>query len=89
IYAWIETVANQDAIVVPLGAVFSRDQSDYVFVVNESEGTAQKREVTLGVEGLSGVEVLSGVASGEWVVMEGQNRLVDGTLVEIVNRGQN
>lgn len=89
IYAWIETVANQDAIVVPLGAVFSRDQSDYVFVVNESEGTAQKREVTLGVEGLSGVEVLSGVASSEWVVMEGQNRLVDGTLVEIVNRGQN
>ena len=51
--------------------------------------SAQKREVTLGVEGLSGVEVLSGVASSEWVVMEGQNRLVDGTLVEIVNRGQN
>ncbi|MGD1866976.1 MAG: efflux RND transporter periplasmic adaptor subunit [Phormidesmis sp.] len=89
IYAWIETLANQDAIVVPLGAVLSREQSNYVFVVNETDGTAKKREVTLGAEGLSGVEVLSGISPGDWVVMEGQNRLVDGTPVEIVNRGGN
>ncbi|MEM9089839.1 MAG: HlyD family efflux transporter periplasmic adaptor subunit [Cyanobacteria bacterium P01_F01_bin.53] len=85
VYAWIETISNPDAVVVPLGAVFSRDQSDYVFVVNQIEGTAQKRKVLLGAEGLSGVEILSGVEPGEWLVLEGQNRLVDGTPIEIVN----
>ena len=35
---------------------------------------------------LTGVEVLSGLEPGELVVVEGQNRLVDGTPVEIVGR---
>ncbi|MEO0807855.1 MAG: hypothetical protein AAFY33_16275, partial [Cyanobacteria bacterium J06643_4] len=40
-----------------------------------------------GIEGLSEVEILSGIQPGEWVVSEGQNRLVEGTPVEIVNQG--
>ena len=86
VYVWIETAAAADAVVVPLGSVLARDQRNYVFVVNEETGIVQRREVTLGIESLNGVEIVSGVAADELIVTEGQNRLVDGTPVEIVNQ---
>ena len=87
VYAWIEVASRSDAVVLPLGSLLIRNQQYFAFVVNEADGTVQKREVTLGIEGLSGVEIISGVEPGEQVVVEGQNRLVDGTPVEVVNRG--
>ncbi len=86
VYVWIETVANEDAIVVPLGAVLARGQDFYVFVADEATGTVERRQVKRGVESLSGIEILSGVQANDLVVVEGQNRLVDGTPVEIVNQ---
>ena len=86
VYVWIEVAAKSDTVVLPLGTLVSRDQQFYAFVVNEADGTGQRRQVTRGIEGLSGVEILSGVEPGELVVVEGQNRLVEGTPVEIVNR---
>ncbi|MEL6764951.1 MAG: HlyD family efflux transporter periplasmic adaptor subunit, partial [Cyanobacteria bacterium J06607_6] len=88
VYVWIETVANQGAVVLPLGAVLVRGQEAFVFVVNEADGTVERRQVVQGVEGLSEVEILSGVQPGDLVVIEGQNRLVDGSPIEIVNREQ-
>ncbi|MGF1524325.1 MAG: efflux RND transporter periplasmic adaptor subunit [Leptolyngbyaceae cyanobacterium] len=88
VYVWIETVANQGAVVLPLGAVLVRGQEAFVFVVNETEGTVERRQVVQGVEGLSEVEIRSGVQPGDLVVIEGQNRLVDGSPIEIVNREQ-
>lgn len=86
VYVWIEVASDNDAVVLPIGAVVSRNQQYYAFVVNETDGTVQQRRVTGGIEGLSGVEILSGVEPGELVVIEGQNRLVEGTPVEIVDR---
>ncbi|MEM6255558.1 MAG: TolC family protein [Cyanobacteria bacterium P01_D01_bin.156] len=86
VYAWIEVASDRNAVVLPVGAVVSRNQQFFVFVVNEADGTVQQRRVTGGIEGLSGVEILAGVEPGELVVIEGQNRLVDGTPVEIVDR---
>ncbi|MEM9978840.1 MAG: multidrug transporter, partial [Cyanobacteria bacterium P01_D01_bin.2] len=86
VYVWIEVARDNDAVVLPLGALVSRNQRYYAFVVNEADGTVQQRRVTGGIEGLSGVEILSGVEPGELIVVEGQNRLVDGTPVEIVDR---
>ena len=88
VYVWIETVANQGAVVLPMGAVLVRGQDAFVFVVNETDGTVERRQVVQGVEGLSEVEIRSGVKPGELVVIEGQNRLVDGSPIEIVNREQ-
>lgn len=88
VYVWIETVAHPDATLLPLGSVLARGQDFFAFVVNEEDGTVQQRRVTRGVESASGVEILSGVEPGEMVVIEGQNRLVDGTPVEIINREQ-
>ncbi|MEO1144448.1 MAG: multidrug transporter [Cyanobacteria bacterium J06638_22] len=88
VYVWIETVANPDATLLPLGSVLARGQDFFAFVVNEADGTVEQRRVTRGVESSSGVEILSGVEPGEMVVIEGQNRLVDGTPVDIINREQ-
>ena len=85
-YVWIEVATKDDAVVLPLGSLLARDQHFYAFVVNETDNTVQRRRVTRGIEGLSGVEVISGVEPGDLVVVDGQNRLVDGTPVEIVNR---
>ncbi|MEM9091488.1 MAG: HlyD family efflux transporter periplasmic adaptor subunit [Cyanobacteria bacterium P01_F01_bin.53] len=86
VYVWIEVSRRNDAVVLPLGALLSREQQSYAFVVNETDGTVSKRLVSPGIEGLSGVAIRSGIQPGEKVVVEGQNRLVDGTPVEIVNR---
>lgn len=88
VYVWVEVATRDDAVVLPLGALLTRDQQAYAFVVNEADGTAQRRRVTPGIEGLDGIEILSGVEPGEKVVVAGQNRLVDGTPVEIVTRDQ-
>ncbi|MBX2863642.1 MAG: HlyD family efflux transporter periplasmic adaptor subunit [Leptolyngbyaceae cyanobacterium MAG.088] len=86
VYVWIEVASRNDAVVLPLGSILSRNQKFYAFVVNEADRIVQRREITVGIEGLSGVEIINGVEPGEQVVLEGQNRLVDGTPVEVVNR---
>lgn len=85
VYAWIEAAVSPDAVMVPLGSLLPRDQSTYAFVVDEASGAVERREVQRGIEGLNGIEILSGIEPGELVVTEGINRLVDGTLVEIVS----
>lgn len=86
VYVWVEVASDRNAVVLPIGAVVTRGQASHIFVVNEADGTVQQRRVTPGIEGLAGVEILSGVEPGDLVVTEGQNRLVDGTPVEIVSR---
>ncbi|MEM8614750.1 MAG: multidrug transporter [Cyanobacteria bacterium P01_H01_bin.105] len=85
-YVWIETQAKPDATILPLGSVLSRGQDFFAFVVNEEDGMVQRRQVMPGVEGPSGIEVLAGIEPGEIVVTEGQNLLVEGTPVKIINQ---
>ncbi|MEB3232004.1 MAG: multidrug transporter [Leptolyngbyaceae bacterium] len=86
-YVWIEVAANPNAVLVPLQALLPQDQNVYTFVVNEADGTVEKRLVQPGIDGLSRIEIVRGVEPGEFVVTEGVNRLVDGTPVEIVEQG--
>jgi len=53
----------------------------YVFVVEE--GKARMRNVRLGAEEERWVEVVEGIRLGEQVIVRGQNRVVDGSPVEI------
>lgn len=88
-YAWIEAQIHPDAVLVPLGSLLPREDASlfYAFVVNESQGTVERRSVERGIESLNGIEILSGIQPGELVVTEGINRLVDGTPVDIVGQG--
>ncbi|MEM9770228.1 MAG: biotin/lipoyl-binding protein [Cyanobacteria bacterium P01_D01_bin.73] len=85
VYAWVSTASKPGAVMVPLGSLIVRDQDHFAFVLKD-DGTVERREVQLGIEGLSGVEVLSGINAGDQVVIEGQNRLVTGTPVEVIER---
>lgn len=86
VLTWIAVAENPDAVVVPLNAIVRRDQVPYVFVV-DSEGMVEQRQVELGVTGITQQAIASGVTVGEQVVTAGQNRLVDGAVVQVVNQG--
>jgi membrane fusion protein (multidrug efflux system) len=71
-----------DAVVIAEDAVLPLEGADYVWVV--VDGVVQRREVTLGVRTPGLVEVTSGVAAGESVVVGGLQRLFDGAPVSPV-----
>ena len=84
VLTWIAVAQEPQAIVVPLNAVVYRDQTPYVFVVNP-QGIIEQRQVQLGIRGITKQQIISGVEPEESVVTQGQNRLVDGAEVRIVN----
>jgi len=68
------------AVTIPEGAVTRDDGRDVVFVVRE--GRAERRAVNVGNTDGDAVVVLSGIAPGESVVVEGPDGLADGDRVE-------
>ena len=81
---WVAVAQKDDAVVVPLNAVIFRDRNPYVFVANPDTGKVEQRQVKLGIEGLNQREIIEGVSPGELLVTEGQNRLVDGAPVKVM-----
>lgn len=69
-------------LAVPEAALAPSGQNQYVFSVRD--GRAHRAEVTLGERRDGKVEILTGVAAGEQVVVAGFQRLTDGAPVEIV-----
>jgi multidrug efflux system membrane fusion protein len=72
----------KNAIVVPAAAVQRGQQGTYLYVVTP-EGVAQARNVSVGEGGDGQSVILSGLALGEKVVVDGADRLRDGSPVEI------
>jgi membrane fusion protein (multidrug efflux system) len=70
------------AVLVPREAVVRDHLETYVFVA--VDGVAARRAVALGLEEGGRIEVLSGVAPGEQVIVAGQGSLKDGAPVKIV-----
>ncbi len=70
------------ALVVPREAVIRELNDAYVFVARE--GQAEKRRVRVGLEEGSRVELVSGVAAGEQVIVAGQGGLKEGSRVTVV-----
>jgi RND family efflux transporter MFP subunit len=69
------------AVSVPAGAIVRHGQLEGVFVVDA--GTARLRLVRSGREHAARVEIASGLAGGETVVLAGAADLIDGQRVEI------
>ena len=71
------------SVTVPGGALLTTLAGDpYVFVV--VEGKAQRREVRLGLDDGSRVEIVEGLAEGERVILGRPTALRDGDAVEVV-----
>ena len=67
----IVVYANPRAVLVPVGAVRRRGGVDTVTVWHDETGSREERTVTAGETTLREVEIVSGLAAGEQVVVEG------------------
>lgn len=77
---------NQDkALVAPEAALSPSGETQYVYRVKD--GKAEKREVTIGERREGRVEILTGVAVGDQLVVAGIQRVTDGAAVNVVGGG--
>ena len=74
-----EVQSHENALVVPQTAVL---EDSYVFVVEA--GKAVRKNVALGIQNTTMIEILSGLAEGETVVVEGNFGLEEGAPVQIL-----
>ena len=74
------------AVTVPLAAVRTGADGDYVFVLNDDK-TVQLRSVRRGEATAERVQITSGLQAGERVVTEGADRLRDGSRVALPGEG--
>ncbi|WP_282003728.1 MdtA/MuxA family multidrug efflux RND transporter periplasmic adaptor subunit [Geotalea uraniireducens] len=75
---------RRNAIVVPAAAIQRGSQGTFVYVV-KADRTVTVRPVVVGVHQADIVSVDSGLAGGEMVVVEGAERLREGSKVELRN----
>jgi multidrug efflux system membrane fusion protein len=78
---------RQGAIIVPAAAVQRGPQGSFVYLVKE--GKAFVRPVTTGLSQGNDVSIDKGLASGDQVVVDGADKLTDGTKVDIRQPGNN
>jgi membrane fusion protein (multidrug efflux system) len=82
----IPTQIHQAALVIPESALVMRDDQKTVFVVGP-DNKVQQKVLTLGYIGDGWAEVLDGVAEGDTIVVDGQNKIKDGVAVEPAKDG--
>lgn len=77
---------REGAIKVPLFAVLARRDAHFLYVLDESDGSARVRErpVSLGIMQGRHVEIRGGVKAGEKVVVVGQRAVADGGQVRVM-----
>lgn len=86
-FARVQLLFNQDkALVAPEAALSPSGETQYVYRVEN--GVAHRREVTIGERREGRVEILTGVALNDQLVVSGLQRVTDGAPVTIVGNGQ-
>lgn len=77
-------IASQTTqLIIPRECLLGSRRNPQVFVVENK--IAKLREITIGAEIGTDIEVLSGLSEGEAVIVNGQNNLNDGATVEPLN----
>ncbi|HEX6307543.1 MAG TPA: efflux RND transporter periplasmic adaptor subunit [Longimicrobiales bacterium] len=77
-----DLATSNNVLLIPVSAVLGGQGSQAVFVVENN--TAIRRTVSTGLTSQGRIEILSGLAEGEQVVVLGQNDLRDGMTVRTV-----
>ncbi|HUI45362.1 MAG TPA: MdtA/MuxA family multidrug efflux RND transporter periplasmic adaptor subunit [Nitrospirota bacterium] len=77
---------KHNAFIVPAPAIQQGPQGTFVYVV-KADQTAALRPVTVGITQEGNASITTGLSAGELVVVEGADRLRDGSRVEV--KGQN
>lgn len=80
----IETGRRDQAIVVPNDALFATDgnRADLWLVV---DGRATRRQVQLGLRGLTQTEVTAGLRVGDWILADAGSGVVQGDRVRVIS----
>jgi len=78
--------SNPKAMVIPVNLVQSDEKGKYIYIMKEAEGkkVASRRQVTLGHLYGEDIEIVSGLASGDNVIIQGYQNLYEGQVVENV-----
>lgn len=87
--ATITTGQKRDALMVPANAVTHDggvDGTTFVYVVDRDASRVHARRVTTGSMRGDSLEIASGIAAGDEVVIAGQLRLRDGARIEVMDR---
>jgi RND family efflux transporter MFP subunit len=71
----------EEIIAIPIQAIINRPQHNTCFI--ENKGKAEERIVQTGLEANGWVHVISGLSTGDNVVIEGQQELKTGTPVKL------
>jgi multidrug efflux system membrane fusion protein len=74
----------QDAVIIPVAAIQQGPQGNFVFVVKEDK-TVTVRPVTLGATQGDNVAIKDGLSPGEIVVVEGADKLKEGSKVTVAS----
>lgn len=81
------TDTKTNIVKLPSTSIVNRFGENYVFVVIEGEPTkVRKQIVTVGIRVDDKIEILTGVNSGQEIVVRGQTLLEDGSLINVVSK---
>jgi len=80
----LAVVQQDDVVTIPSAAVQFGSEGSFVFVIGD-DNRATRRVLELGPANAGRIVVLTGLADGERVVVEGVDRLHDGRDVQIVD----
>ena len=73
----------REAIVIPEESLVAKGQKQFVYVVDRTDKTAQRREVRIGTRRPGEVEVVDGLAVGELIITDGTLKVRPGNKVSI------
>ncbi len=75
---------KEDTLVIPLSALLYEEKTNkpYVYVITDDH--AVKKSVETGITGLDRIQILSGIAVGDRVVITGKENLSAGTPAVVV-----
>lgn len=79
---WIAVKEKKNVLRVPLDCLLFEDDAPYVFVIED--GTAQRRDLELGIIDEIYAEVAKGIEPEETVATKGRKRLTNGRSAEIL-----
>ncbi len=73
---------KDNSVAIPLYSIITRNNEQYVFV--EKDGTAVKKNVSLGIMEGWMVEITEGLNAGDHLIVEGHRAVEDGQKVEVI-----
>ncbi|MEQ8200338.1 MAG: efflux RND transporter periplasmic adaptor subunit, partial [Syntrophomonadaceae bacterium] len=82
----IDTMSKQDILAVPVGAVLPKGGRDIVYLVDDNQ-RARAAAVETGIKNDQYIEIISGLTAGQEVIIKGNTLVGDGTLVKVVEGG--